>query len=35
VRTVDTHLHRVYRKLMIEGRHELADALGTLGRPPT
>jgi DNA-binding CsgD family transcriptional regulator/tetratricopeptide (TPR) repeat protein len=28
VRTVDTHLSRVYRKLMIEGRHELADALG-------
>ena len=29
VRTVDTHLHRVYRKLSIEGRHELAQALGT------
>jgi DNA-binding CsgD family transcriptional regulator len=28
VRTIDTHLHRVYRKLMIDGRHELADALG-------
>jgi DNA-binding NarL/FixJ family response regulator len=28
VRTVDTHLHRVYRKLMVEGRHELAAALG-------
>lgn len=28
VRTVDTHLHRVYRKLMIEGRHQLAAALG-------
>ena len=28
VRTVDTHLHRVYRKLMVEGRHELAGALG-------
>jgi DNA-binding NarL/FixJ family response regulator len=28
VRTVDTHLSRVYRKLMIDGRHELADALG-------
>jgi DNA-binding CsgD family transcriptional regulator len=28
VRTVDTHLHRVYRKLMIEGRHQLAGALG-------
>ena len=35
VRTVDTHLHRVYRKLMIDGRHELADALGiTTGPPP-
>ena len=31
VRTVDTHLHRVYRKLSIEGRHELAQALGTTG----
>jgi DNA-binding CsgD family transcriptional regulator len=29
VRTVDTHLHRAYRKLMIDGRHQLADALGT------
>lgn len=28
VRTVDTHLHRVYRKLLIQGRHELAGALG-------
>jgi DNA-binding CsgD family transcriptional regulator len=28
VRTVDTHLHRVYRKLMIEGRHQLAQAMG-------
>lgn len=28
VRTVDTHLYRAYRKLMVEGRHELADALG-------
>jgi DNA-binding CsgD family transcriptional regulator len=28
VRTVDTHLHRVYRKLMVGGRHELAEALG-------
>jgi DNA-binding CsgD family transcriptional regulator len=28
VRTVDTHLHRVYRKLLIDGRHQLADALG-------
>jgi DNA-binding CsgD family transcriptional regulator len=33
VRTVDTHLHRVYRKLMIEGRHELAEALGISGPP--
>jgi DNA-binding CsgD family transcriptional regulator/tetratricopeptide (TPR) repeat protein len=29
VRTVDTHLHHVYRKLMIEGRHQLAEALGS------
>ncbi|HET6952639.1 MAG TPA: LuxR family transcriptional regulator [Acidimicrobiales bacterium] len=28
VRTVDTHLYRVYQKLMIEGRHQLATALG-------
>ena len=28
VRTVDTHLHRVYRKLVIEGRHQLAEAMG-------
>jgi DNA-binding CsgD family transcriptional regulator len=28
VRTVDTHLHRVYRKLMIDGRHQLTEALG-------
>jgi DNA-binding NarL/FixJ family response regulator len=28
VRTVDTHLHHVYRKLMVDGRHQLADALG-------
>jgi DNA-binding CsgD family transcriptional regulator/tetratricopeptide (TPR) repeat protein len=34
VRTVDTHLHRVYRKLQIEGRHQLAEALGTGGQPP-
>jgi len=34
VRTVDTHLHRVYRKLMIDGRHELADALGITAGPP-
>jgi DNA-binding CsgD family transcriptional regulator/tetratricopeptide (TPR) repeat protein len=34
VRTVDTHLHRVYRKLMIDGRHELADALG-IGDDPS
>jgi DNA-binding CsgD family transcriptional regulator len=27
VRTVDTHLSRVYRKLMVHGRHELAAAL--------
>ncbi|HEY8546803.1 MAG TPA: AAA family ATPase [Acidimicrobiales bacterium] len=30
VRTVDTHLHRVYRKLSIEGRHQLAEAFGTV-----
>lgn len=35
VRTVDTHLHRVYRKLMVEGRHQLAEALGTRGGPDT
>jgi DNA-binding CsgD family transcriptional regulator len=35
VRTVDTHLHRVYRKLMIEGRHQLGEALGGgAGIPP-
>jgi DNA-binding CsgD family transcriptional regulator len=28
VRTVDTHLSRVYRKLMVEGRHQLAEAMG-------
>ena len=28
VRTVDTHLSRVYRKLMIHGRRELEAALG-------
>jgi DNA-binding CsgD family transcriptional regulator len=33
VRTVDTHLHRVYRKLQVEGRHQLAAALG-MGLPP-
>jgi DNA-binding CsgD family transcriptional regulator len=33
VRTVDTHLHRVYRKLMIEGRHELAAAMGITAGP--
>jgi DNA-binding CsgD family transcriptional regulator len=33
VRTVDTHLHRVYRKLMIEGRKQLAEALGTAASP--
>jgi DNA-binding CsgD family transcriptional regulator/tetratricopeptide (TPR) repeat protein len=32
-RTVDTHLSRVYRKLTIEGRHELADALGIADGP--
>lgn len=31
VRTVDTHLHRIYRKLMIQGRHQLAEALGAAG----
>jgi DNA-binding NarL/FixJ family response regulator len=35
VRTVDTHLSRVYRKLMVEGRHQLAEAMGIAdGRPP-
>jgi DNA-binding CsgD family transcriptional regulator len=33
VRTVDTHLHRVYRKLSVEGRHQLAEALGTQPGP--
>jgi DNA-binding NarL/FixJ family response regulator len=33
VRTVDTHLSRVYRKLMIEGRHQLRDALGVAEGP--
>jgi DNA-binding CsgD family transcriptional regulator len=33
VRTVDTHLHRVYRKLMVEGRHQLAEALGMAAAP--
>ena len=33
VRTVDTHLSRVYRKLMIEGRHQLTDALGIAEGP--
>jgi DNA-binding CsgD family transcriptional regulator len=33
VRTVDTHLHRVYRKLAIDGRRQLAEALGF--GPPT
>jgi DNA-binding CsgD family transcriptional regulator len=33
VRTVDTHLHRVYRKLMIEGRHQLPEAMG-IAVPP-
>jgi DNA-binding CsgD family transcriptional regulator len=27
VRTVESHLQRVYEKLGISGRHELADAL--------
>lgn len=31
VRTVDTHLHRIYRKLQITGRRELAAALGLEG----
>jgi ATP/maltotriose-dependent transcriptional regulator MalT len=35
VRTVDTHLHRAYRKLMVEGRHELAAALGIAESSPT
>jgi DNA-binding CsgD family transcriptional regulator len=34
VRTVDTHLHRVYQKLMIEGRHQLGEALGRATDPP-
>ncbi len=34
VRTVDTHLHRVYRKLMIEGRHQLPEAMGITAAPP-
>jgi DNA-binding CsgD family transcriptional regulator len=35
VRTVDTHLSRVYRKLMVEGRHQLAEAMGIApGRAP-
>jgi DNA-binding CsgD family transcriptional regulator len=34
IRTVDTHLHRVYRKLMIDGRHQLADALGIAAATP-
>jgi DNA-binding CsgD family transcriptional regulator len=33
VRTVDTHLSRVYRKLMVGGRHELAAALGLSPEP--
>jgi DNA-binding NarL/FixJ family response regulator len=35
VRTVDTHLHRVYRKLQLEGRHQLAEALGMSPGSPT
>jgi len=35
VRTVDTHLSRVYRKLMVAGRHQLAEAMGIPpARPP-
>jgi DNA-binding CsgD family transcriptional regulator/tetratricopeptide (TPR) repeat protein len=33
VRTVDTHLHRIYRKLQIDGRRQLADALGVAPGP--
>jgi DNA-binding CsgD family transcriptional regulator len=35
VRTVDTHLHHVYRKLMIDGRHQLAEAMGVGAGPPS
>jgi DNA-binding CsgD family transcriptional regulator len=34
VRTVDTHLSRVYRKLMIDGRHQLAEAMGIAAPKP-
>ena len=27
-RTVDSHLHRIYAKLRVHGRGELAEALG-------
>jgi DNA-binding CsgD family transcriptional regulator len=30
VRTVESHLQRVYEKLGVSGRHELADALADL-----
>jgi DNA-binding NarL/FixJ family response regulator len=35
VRTVDTHLSRAYRKLMVDGRHDLGEALGVqpISRP--
>ena len=33
VRTVDTHLHRIYRKLQVEGRRQLAAALGVDAGP--
>lgn len=35
VRTVDTHLHRVYRKLSLDGRHQLAEAFGTVPAGPS
>ena len=34
VRTVDSHLQRVYRKLGVGGRDALADSLRDLGPPP-
>lgn len=33
VRTVESHLARVYAKLGVRSRHELADALGLMGQP--